>query len=170
MSELGIRGVLVGSRLSRPGLTPRARGRLIWSNAASRPSVPTSCGCRISRIWRHGREQTALNVLTQSFATEWIDLPTLAATSLSRPRAPIDPEALRTGAVPGDGGAPQIVRALTNAERKVSVAPSGRSVAQRDVAQAQQRISDAEARSSEPKPPLTVLRWRSRRPIVTGST
>ena len=39
----------------------------------------------------------------------------------------------------------EIVRALANADRKVTTAPSERSIAQREMGQAQQRISDAES-------------------------
>ncbi|MDO8363232.1 MAG: MobF family relaxase [Actinomycetota bacterium] len=92
-------------------------------------------------------EQTALDVLTQSIATDWIDLPAhtrrdeLQQTTSNHRPGLLDGLVLRQVMEERH----EIIRALTNAERKVTVAPSERSNAQRDTAQAQQRISDAES-------------------------
>ena len=91
-------------------------------------------------------EQTALDVLTQSIATDWIDLPAhtrrdeLQQTTRNHRPGLLDGLALRQVMEERH----EMVRALTNAERKVTVAPSERSNAQRDMAQAQQHMADAE--------------------------
>ena len=91
-------------------------------------------------------EQTALGVLTQSIATDWIDVPAhtrrdeLQQTTSNHRPGLLDGLALRQAMEDRH----EIVQALANADRKVKLAPSERGIAGRDMAQTQQRIADAE--------------------------